>query len=105
MEVHTYTYLWEFEVSRASESAFRQHYGPTGTWARLFRHSPAYIETLLLEDHAVSCRYLTIDRWQSEEAYLAFRSAFASQYEQLDNECEHLTLSERCLGAYHEFVA
>ena len=99
---NAYAYLWEFEVSQDLAADFEQHYGPTGTWAQLFRRSPDYIETLLLKDNAVPGRYLTVDRWRSEDAYLTFKSAFATQYAQLDNECERLTAGERSLGEFSE---
>ncbi|MGH8166635.1 MAG: antibiotic biosynthesis monooxygenase family protein, partial [Woeseiaceae bacterium] len=99
---NTYTYLWEFEVSPELVADFEQHYGPAGTWAQLFRCSPDYIETLLLKDNAAPGRYLTVDRWRSEDAYLTFKSAFARQYAQLDNECEQLTVGERLLGGFSE---
>lgn len=69
---------------------------------RLFRHSPGYIETLLLKDRSTSGRYLTVDRWRSEEAYTSFRDEFAQQYAQLDRECERLTTHEALLGAFSE---
>jgi heme-degrading monooxygenase HmoA len=99
---NAYTYLWEFEVSPEFVADFEQHYGPNGTWAQLFRQSPGYIGTLLLRDNAVPGRYLTIDRWHNEEAYLAFKSTFTTQYAQLDNECEKLTIGERSLGGFSE---
>lgn len=99
---NTYTYLWEFEVSLELVADFEKQYGPAGTWAQLFRRSPDYIETLLLKDKAVPGRYLTVDRWRSEDAYLTFKSAFATQYAQLDNECERLTVGERSLGGFSE---
>lgn len=98
-----YAYAWEFQVKPGKEAAFEAHYGPAGTWARLFRESGGYIETLLLRDRAVPGRYLTVDRWRSEAAYLAFRSAFSRQYEALDCACEDLTAGERPLGAFDEW--
>ena len=95
-----YVCLWELQVRPGMEPEFERHYGPTGTWEQLFRCSPHFIETLLLRDKAVPGRYLTLDRWHSENAFHAFRSAFALRYAQLDKECEQLTVSERSLGAY-----
>jgi hypothetical protein len=97
-----YTYLWEFEVSTDLVADFELHYGKTGTWVRLFRLSPDYIDTLLLKDKTDPGRYLTIDRWRSEEALLAFKSEYYLQYAQLDKHCEGLTLSERSLGEFSE---
>jgi heme-degrading monooxygenase HmoA len=98
----SYAYVWEFLVQPGMEAEFEQHYSRTGTWARLFRQSPDYIETLLLGDNAVPGRYLTIDRWRTEASHHAFRAAFSQQYEQLDQAFEHLTVSERSLGCFNE---
>lgn len=98
-----YTYLWEFDVDPAHVLEFERHYGPGGTWAGLFRKSPAYLETVLLKDRESPGRYVTVDRWHSKGAYLAFRTEFATEYAALDVECEHLTLSERPLGTFCEW--
>ena len=97
-----HVHLWEFKVSTALTADFERHYGPTGTWAQLFSLSPDYVGTVLLKDSKVPGRYLTIDRWRNEEAYLLFRSTHAKQYAELDNECEQLTIDERSLGAFTE---
>jgi heme-degrading monooxygenase HmoA len=99
-----YTYLWEFHVTGERREEFENDYGPGGAWARLFRQSPGYIETLLLRDTANAGRYVTIDRWQSEAAYQAFRSRFAAEYRELDERCQHLTTKEISLGQYAEIV-
>lgn len=97
-----YTYVWEFKVPFDLQVEFERHYGADGTWVELFRRAPGYVETLLLKDRSIAGRYLTVDRWQSEKAYLAFRSEFSAQYAQLDSECERLTSSESFLGAFTE---
>jgi heme-degrading monooxygenase HmoA len=97
-----YTYLWEFDVAPESAAEFERHYGPTGTWARLFARAAGYLGTSLLKDPQAPGRYLTIDRWQNEQAYQAFRSEFAAQYAELDRDCERLTSGERSLGAFIE---
>ena len=99
---NTYVHLWEFHVSPAWAADFERHYGPAGTWAQLFGLSPDYLGTLLLKDNTVPGRYLTIDRWRSEDAYRLFRSTYARQYAELDNECEQLTIDERSLGTFNE---
>lgn len=98
----SYAYVWEFLVQPGKEAEFELHYGHAGTWGQLFRQSPDYIETLLLKDNAAPGRYLTIDRWRTEAAHHAFRAAFSQQYAQLDQACEHLTVSERSLGSFNE---
>ena len=101
----SYAYVWEFHVPLDLQSEFERHYGPGGTWAQLFRSSAGYIETLLLSDRSTAGRYVTVDRWRDEEAFQVFRSSFSRQYEQLDRECERLTVSEQLLGVFTERVA
>lgn len=100
-----YAYVWEFNVPLDLETEFERHYGPGGTWARLFRRSAGYIETILLKDASTPGRYVTVDRWRDEAAFLDFRSSFSRQYEQLDLECEKLTVGEQLLGKFTECVA
>jgi quinol monooxygenase YgiN len=95
-----FTCIWEFEVPAAAEVEFRRHYGPGGSWVALFRNDPAFIETLLLHDPARQGRYVTIDRWQSAEAYNLFRQTFSEQYRALDQACERLTSQETNLGSF-----
>jgi len=97
-----YTYVWEFTVPEKSRDGFEAHYGPDGSWVRLFREHAGYIETLLLQDHADPRRYVTIDRWASREAYDGFRSACSETYERLDRQCEGLATEERFVGAFSE---
>jgi heme-degrading monooxygenase HmoA len=100
-----YTYLWEFHVAGERRAEFEIQYGPGGAWVSLFRQSPGYLETLLLRDPANDGRYVTIDRWESEAAYQAFRARFAAEYRELDERCQHLTTKELSLGHYAEVVA
>lgn len=97
-----YTYVWEFRVATDAIADFERHYGPDGTWATLFKRSQGYIETLLLADRSLPGRYLTVDRWLDEAAYLSFRSRFAADYAALDSECEALTIEETFIGAFRE---
>ena len=101
----SYAYVWEFHVPLDLQSEFEQHYGPGGTWAQLFKSSEGYIETLLLKDKSAASRYVTVDRWRDEEAFQAFRSSFSQQYEQLDRECERLTVGEQLVGEFAECAA
>lgn len=101
----SYAYVWEFHVPLDLQSEFEQHYGPDGSWARLFRSSTGYVETLLLRDKSSPGRYVTVDRRPDEEAFQAFRSSFSEQYEQLDRECERLAVGEQLFGVFTECVA
>ncbi|MGH8129351.1 MAG: antibiotic biosynthesis monooxygenase family protein [Steroidobacteraceae bacterium] len=92
--------LWEFAVQASRQVEFERHYGPDGSWARLFRQSAGYIGTELLNDRANPLRYVTIDHWASIEDWRAFRTGFAEQYEALDRQCEGFTTHEAALGEY-----
>jgi heme-degrading monooxygenase HmoA len=95
-----YAYIRQFKVRPDCQAQFELHYGPHGSWVRLFRQSPGYIDTLLLQDRSDPLRYLTIDRWHSADAYNAFRSQFSAQYEEIDRQCQGRTEIEDYLGEY-----
>lgn len=95
-----FTTLWEFTVRPARLAEFESHYGPAGTWARLFGRARGYLGSELLRDAANPLRYLTIDRWESAAAWQAFRREFGADYERLDREFEGLTTRETPLGQY-----
>jgi hypothetical protein len=99
-----YIYIWEFNVPIEFQESFERHYGPNGAWAKLFRQSPDYIETLLLRDQKLRGRYVTVDRWLSKISYLAFRDTHSQQYDHLDRECERFTSSETFLGEFTEYI-
>ncbi|HEY2860463.1 MAG TPA: antibiotic biosynthesis monooxygenase family protein [Terracidiphilus sp.] len=92
--------IWQFEIAEEKISAFEAAYGPDGDWARLFRTSPDYRGTELLRDAYAPGSYLTIDRWESEEAFRAFRREHDGDYEGLDRACDALTSKETRIGAY-----
>lgn len=95
-----YTYIWEYEVRPGASGEFLRHYGPDGSWARLFRVAPGYLDTVLLRDLDRPDRYVTIDRWESEAAFRAFRELHASEFEALDARCAALTISEKEIGRF-----
>jgi heme-degrading monooxygenase HmoA len=92
--------VWQFEVADEKVTAFEAAYGPEGAWAQLFRSSKNYLGTELLRDAYVPGRYLTIDRWTSEDDFRAFRKEHDSNYEVLDRACDALTSRESRVGAY-----
>ena len=92
--------VWQFEVAEDKISGFESAYGPEGSWAQLFRTSPSYLGTELLRDAYVPGRYLTIDRWASEDDFRAFRKDHDLEYETLDRACDALTARETRVGAY-----
>ena len=92
--------LWEFEAEPHRQREFESAYGPGGSWARLFRKAEGFVATELLRDRETPGRYLTIDRWESQAAFEAFRQRFAAEYEEIDKACESLTRRETLIGRY-----
>lgn len=102
MQEDGYTYVWEYRIHAQAVREFLGAYGPEGTWVRLFRKVPGYIGTRLLQDLQELDRYLTIDQWESEAAFLAFRERYAREFEALDQHCEAFTRLEAELGRFRE---
>jgi quinol monooxygenase YgiN len=101
----TYSYIWAFEVRRDCRDAFRRAYGEDGEWVRLFRRAPGYVGTTLLADVDDPLRFVTIDTWESVEAYEAFKATHAAEYAELDRRCEGYTTKEMPLGQFLGQVA
>ncbi|HET6267641.1 MAG TPA: hypothetical protein VFG11_07985 [Acidobacteriota bacterium] len=78
--------------------SFEQHYSASGTWAKFFRKSPAFVETLLIKDKQTAGRYLTIDIWEGIGPYQRFKNEHAREYKEIDRMCEELTTMERAIG-------
>ena len=92
--------IWEFTIRPASRAEFELHYGSKGTWAQLFRRHPEYRGSTLSRDTEDPNRFLTVDTWNSLEAYQAFVSQYTEEYHRLDEVCEQLTEQEICHGYY-----
>ena len=92
--------LWQFDIVEEKVAAFEASYGPKGSWAELFGRSPEYLGTELLKDAYVPGRYVTVDRWTSEDAFRIFRKDHDPDYEALDRGCDSLVASELRIGAF-----
>jgi heme-degrading monooxygenase HmoA len=90
-----YQIVWEFLPAPGCRAEFEGAYGAEGAWARLFSRGRGYIGTEFRRPERAGDWYRTIDRWESRDAYDAFRVAYAADYEALDALCEGLTLHER----------
>lgn len=100
-----YVYLWRYQVRLECQREFEYHYGPGGSWVKLFRQAPGYVATLLLRDRSNALRYVTVDRWQSREMYEAFRQQFPVEYAAIDRLCDSFTESEVALGEFDHGAA
>ena len=92
--------LWQFDIAEEQIPGFEAAYGPHGSWARLFARSEEYLGTELLKDAYVPGRYITVDRWRSEEAFRAFRAQHDPDYESIDRACDNITATETRIGAF-----
>lgn len=91
--------IWQFQVREGMEKLFERIYGPGGDWVRLFAQNDAYIRTELVHE-SNSASYLTLDFWESQEAYAAFRKQRRAEYKTLDLKCEGMTENEREIGRF-----
>jgi len=98
----SYIVIWEFQVRPEKEVEFERVYGPNGEWAQLFRRAAGYIRTDLLRDREVWGRYLVLDHWDCVAHYDAFRAAHSTEYSELDQRCEAITLREVRIGNFSD---
>lgn len=96
-----YAYIWEFRVRPERVAEFERAYGRDGDWVVLFRRAAGYEDTMLFRDTVDQQRYLTIDRWHSEDDYQEFRRRHGADYDELDQRCAGLTINERSLGTFN----
>ena len=89
-----FTTVWRFTVHPERIADFERYYAHDGAWARLFARSPGFVGTELFRSTSESGAYITIDTWESESAFDAFKRAHKSAYDALDRECESMTLRE-----------
>ncbi|MBS1865230.1 MAG: antibiotic biosynthesis monooxygenase [Acidobacteria bacterium] len=92
--------LWEFEVKPGYEEKFEEVYGAEGAWAKLFLRDAGYRGTRLTRDVERERVYLTLDSWETREAYENFKKENAAEYERIDRECEGMTVQEKKLGEF-----
>jgi heme-degrading monooxygenase HmoA len=92
--------LWEYQVPHEHAAEFERHYDSSGTWVIFFRKSASYHGTALLRDPNAPGRYMTLDHWDSLDAYQSFCAEHEAEYRRIDAMCATLTGSERRLGLF-----
>jgi quinol monooxygenase YgiN len=95
-----YMYIWEFIVVPDHVRAFEQTFGIDGEWVQLFRRAPGYLRTELHRDRTNPQRYITMDYWESQAAWEAFRIRFREAFDALDTKAAQWTRSEREIGRF-----
>jgi heme-degrading monooxygenase HmoA len=97
--------VWQFRVRSDKADEFRSVYGPAGAWAELFRRVAGFLGTELLQSTTEPDTYLTLDRWESAEAWAAFLQAHPEDYAALDQQCDSLTREEVEVGIFRNVEA
>lgn len=102
MTTPSYVYVWRYQVRPDRIADFERVYGPDGEWIALFRQASGYHSTRLLHDRDHTGWFMTVDTWESAAAFDAFRHAYSDEFDALDRQCEHLTLSETFVGRFQD---
>jgi hypothetical protein len=89
--------VWEYQVPGDRTGASIAAYAADGPWGELFGRAARFLGTELYRDAARAGRFVTIDRWQDEQDWRSFLSAFGPAYESLDAQLEGLAATERPL--------
>jgi heme-degrading monooxygenase HmoA len=97
--------IWQFRVPSEKTDEFRAIYGPDGEWATLFRREAGFLGTELLHSATHPNIFLTIDRWDSAEAWAAFLRAWGDEYVALDHRSKSLIVSEGEIGNFQVTAA
>lgn len=92
--------IWKFEVDPMKTSAFEEIYNSQGKWSLLFSKSKDFHGTTLLKDQQNANTYFTIDKWSTLEEFENFKNRNYGDYNDLDKECEQLTLTETMVGIF-----
>jgi quinol monooxygenase YgiN len=92
--------IWQFRVASDKADEFREVYGPEGAWAALFRRETGFLGTELLQSATHPNVFLTIDSWDSPEAWAAFLRTWGDDYVVLDRRCEDLVVAKSEIGTF-----
>jgi heme-degrading monooxygenase HmoA len=101
----THIRVWQFQPAPGREEEFAAAYSGDGVWAQLFRQADGFVGTALLAPVEPGEPWLTLDRWQSLNAFERFQESFGEAYRGLDAELMPLTADEVFIGAFNEFPA
>jgi quinol monooxygenase YgiN len=92
--------VWVFEALPDRLADFEKAYGVNGQWVQLFRRGEGYVETDLLRDSETPNRFLVFDKWRDLASFESFRRQYQAAYDELDRQCEELTLVETKIGMF-----
>ncbi len=92
-----YVIVWRFRADPERLGEFLAAYSGDGRWSAFFGQGEGYLGTELID--LGGGEFVTLDRWESAEAYERFRAQHAEEYATLDECFESLCASEERLGA------
>lgn len=96
-----YVIVREFKVEPGNETTFESAFDPrTGSRARLFAASDAFLGSELLRGDADTTRFLAVERWRSQRAYERFGISHSEDFERLEREAAEMTSSQRLVGDF-----
>ena len=96
--------VWRFTAKPDRVTEFERQYNSEGSWAQLFRRSPAFRGTTLLRESAATNRYLLWDSWDSLASFDLFKRDHGADYAALDKQCEELTEEETKIGVFESLA-
>ena len=92
--------VWQFRPPPERQREFAVAYASDGPWGELFAQAPGFIETRLLRGSGGW--WLSIDSWDSAEAFEQFQADHADAYAALDRTLEGVAGEERFVGAFDD---
>lgn len=92
--------FYRYRVHPTQTQAFEHAFGPSGPWRKLFAGEGAYRRSRLFRHRADPTIYVTVDVWDSKEAWNDFRARKGEAYARFDRDLRMLYLEEHFLGYY-----
>ena len=80
----SYLTIWEYKIKPEKKNIFEKLYSNIGKWVKLFKKFPGYIKTGLYRDISNPNKYITLDYWESKEAYYNFKELSKQEYLEID---------------------
>lgn len=100
-----YIAIWDYQVRKGKQAEFETFHVPNGAWVELFKQGSECLGTELIQSDQTLGIYLTIDRWDSKEAYNFFLQHWKAEFGQLDRCRERLTGREKYIGCFSHVPA
>ncbi len=95
-----YAIVWTYTVRPERAEEFAEAYGSAGAWAQLFRTAEGYLGTELLRSDENPEEFVTVDRWESRDAFVGFMGDYAEAYQALERRYDGMCVQENRVGAF-----